>query len=345
MNKNPKRHPGNVIIKIVAVILIIGGAIVFFNYLKINQNYEETNDAQVESYINPVSARAGGYIDKVKFDEHQLVKQGDTLVILDDSEYLAQLESAEAGFADATAQLTVLSATIHAAESGTKINKDQIKGAHAKYIQQQQDIKRYENLVREEAATGAELEQVKARYDVSESDYSAAQNGLKTNQAKIEELKSHFALLEADIKRKKAALKLAKLNLSYTIIKAPYAGRLGRKNIQEGQQIQPGQPLVSIINEKEKWITANYKENQVENMYIGQPAEIKVDAINGKVFRGKIVAIAGSTGSKFSLLPPDNSTGNFVKIIQRVPIRIEFSNKNAERIIAGMNVTVLVRKK
>jgi membrane fusion protein (multidrug efflux system) len=345
MKKNHKRHPGNIIIKITAVVLIIAGAFYFFKYLQQNKNYEETNDAQIESYINPVSARAGGYIQKVLFNEHQWVHQGDTLVILDDSEYVAQAQSAEAGFEDARAQLTVLSAAINSAQSGTKINKDQIKGAHAKYIQQQQDIKRYENLVREEAATGAELEQVKARYDVAESDYSAAQNGLKTNEAKIAELKTHFALLQADIKRKKAALKLARLNLSYTIIRAPYSGRLGRKNIQEGQQIQPGQPLVSIINEKEKWITANYKETQVANMYIGQPAEIKVDAIDGKIFKGKIVAIAGSTGSRFSLLPPDNSTGNFVKIIQRVPVKIEFSDKNADRIVAGMNVTVSVRKK
>jgi len=342
---NHKRHPGNILIKIIAIILVLAGGSYFFNYLKYSKDYEETNDAQIESYINPVSARAGGYIQHVLFNEHQLVKQGDTLVILDNSEYLAQLESAEASFDDARAQLIVLSATIHSAESGTRINHDQIKGAQAKYVQQQQDISRYENLVREEAATGAELEQVKARYDVAESDYSAAQHGLTTNEAKIAELKTHFALLQADIKRKEAALKLARLNLSYTIIRAPYSGRLGRKNILEGQQIQPGQPLVSIINEKEKWITANYKETQVADMYIGQPAEIRVDAIDGKVFKGKIVAIAGSTGSRFSLLPPDNSTGNFVKIIQRVPVKIEFSDKNADRVVSGMNVTVSVRKK
>lgn len=345
MKQNHHHHPGNTIIKIAAVFLIITGAFYLYHYLQQNKNYEETNDAQVESYINPVSARAGGYIQKVLFNEHQPVKQGDTLIILDNSEYLAQLESAEAGFEDAKAQLTVLSATIHSAESGTQINRDQIKGARAKYVQQQHDIKRYENLVHEDAATGAELDLVKSHYDVSESDYNAAQNGLKTNQAKIAELKTHFIVLQADIKRKEAALKLARLNLSYTLIKAPYSGRLGRKTIQEGQQIQPGQPLVSIINEKEKWITANYKETQVENMYIGQPAEIKVDAINGKIFKGKIVAVAGSTGARFSLLPADNSTGNFVKIIQRVPVKIEFSDKNTDKIVAGMNVTVSVRKK
>ncbi|XZF14827.1 HlyD family secretion protein [Chitinophagaceae bacterium MMS25-I14] len=344
-NKHNKTHPGNIVITAIAIILLVAGAVYFFQYWRYSEHYEETNDAQVESYINPVSARAGGYIQRVCFNEHQLVKQGDTLVILDDKEYRAQLEVAEAAIEDAHAQLDVLEANIHSAETGTLVNADQIKGAQARYVQQQQDIRRYTNLVKEEAATGADLEQVKARYDVAESDYSAAQNSLKTNQARISELKTHFALLQADIKRKQAALELAQLNLSYTIIRAPYSGRLGRKNILEGQQIQPGQPLVSIIDEGEKWITANYKETQVADMYVGQPAEIRIDAINGKVFKGKIIAIAGSTGSRFSLLPPDNSTGNFVKIIQRVPVKIEFTDEQAGNIIAGMNVTVAVKKR
>lgn len=342
---NHKPHPGNIALTIIAIILVIAGVAYLVDYLKYSEEYAETNDAQIESYINPVSARAGGYIQNVHFNEHQLVKKGDTLVILDNSEYLAQLQSAEAAFEDAKAQLTVLTAAIRSTETGTQINRDQIKGAQAKYVQQQQDIRRYENLVNEEAATGSELEQVKARYDVAESDYSAAQHSLNTTQARIEELKTHFALLQADIKKKEAAMKLAKLNLSYTVICAPYSGRLGRKSILEGQQIQPGQPLVSIINESEKWITANYKETQVADMYVGQPAEIRVDAIDGKVFKGKIVAIAGSTGSRFSILPPDNSTGNFVKIIQRVPVKIEFLNDKGHHIVPGMNVTVSVRKK
>jgi membrane fusion protein (multidrug efflux system) len=343
--ENQKIHPGNIVITIIAIMVVLAGVYYFIQYWGFSRHYEETNDAQVESYINPVSARAGGYIEQVKFEEHQLVKRGDTLVILDDREYKAQLESAEAAIEDAQAQLTVLTAGIRSSELGTDVNKDQIKGAEAKYVQQQQDIRRYKNLVKEEAATGSDLEQVQARYDVAASDYSAAQNSLKTNQARVAEMKTHFALLKADIKRKQAALDLARLNLSYTIIRAPYSGRLGRKNILEGQQIQPGQPLVSIINENRKWITANYKETQVEGMYIGQPVDIRVDAINGKVFKGRIEAIAGSTGSRFSLLPPDNSTGNFVKIIQRVPVKIVFEDKDTDQFIPGMNVTVAVKKK
>jgi membrane fusion protein (multidrug efflux system) len=343
--ENHKTHPGNIIITVAAMLLVVAGAVYFYQYMKYRQHYEETNDAQVESYINPVSARAGGYIQRVCFNEHQLVRQGDTLVILDDREYQAQLQAAEAAMDDAHAQLTVLTAAIHSGETSTSVNRDQIDGARARYVQQEQDIKRYTNLVKEEAATGADLEQVKARYDVAESDFSAAKNGLKTNDAHIAELKTHFALLQADIKRKQAALELARLNLSYTIVRAPYSGRLGRKNILNGQQVQPGQPLVSIINENDKWITANYKETQVADMYIGQPVEIRVDAIAGKVFKGKVIAIAGSTGSRFSLLPPDNSTGNFVKIIQRVPVKIEFADEQANHVIAGMNVTVAVRKR
>jgi membrane fusion protein (multidrug efflux system) len=343
-NMNRKTHPGNIVITLIAVILIVAGAVYFFQYWKFSRHYEETNDAQVESYINPVSARAGGYIQRVYFNEHQLVKRGDTLVTLDNREYHAQWIVAQAALDDAHAQLTVLKAGIVSAETGMLVNHDQIKAAQARYVQQEQDIKRYVNLVKEEAATGADLEQVKARYDVAESDYSASQNGLKTNLARIAELKTHFALLQADIKRKSAALDLAKLNLSYTVIRAPYSGRLGRKNILEGQQIQPGQPLVSIINEREKWITANYKETQVAGMYVGQPVEVRVDAIDGKVFKGKILAIAGSTGSRFSILPPDNSTGNFVKIVQRVPVKIALVDEQAANVLPGMNVTVAAKK-
>jgi membrane fusion protein (multidrug efflux system) len=339
-----KIHPGNIIITIIAVVMVLAGVIYSIYYWQYTNHFEETNDAQVESYINPVSARAGGYIQRVCFNEHQLVKKGDTLIILDDQEYRAQLESAEATVEDAYAQQTVLAASIHSAKLGTRVNKDQIKGSRAKYLQQQQDIRRYRNLVKEEAVTGADLEQVEARYDVAESDYSASNNNLKINLARIEELKTHFALLKADIKKKEAALQLARLNLSYTVIKAPYSGRLGRKNIMEGQQIQPGQPLVSIINESEKWITANFKETQVDGMYIGQPVEIRIDAIDSKVFKGRIAAIAGSTGAKFSLLPPDNSTGNFVKIIQRIPVKIEFTDSETGIVVAGMNVTVAVKK-
>jgi len=342
---NKKRHTGNLILSIVALIVVIGAVAYFINYFLTGSRYLETNDAQVESYINPVSARVGGFIKTVSFDEHQLVKAGDTLVVLDDREYRQRVTEAEAAVDDVHAQLGVLSASIASAQTSTLVNKDQIAGAKARLILQQKDIKRYKNLIKEEAITGADLESVQSRYDVSVSDYDASQNSLKTSYAKITELQSRKALLLADLKRKTAQLELARINLGYVIITAPYAGRLGRKTILEGQQIQPGQPLVSIVNEKDKWVTANFKETQVNGMYVGQAVDIRVDAIDNKVYKGEIEAISASTGAKFSLLPPDNATGNFVKIVQRIPVKIRFIDTDITPVKAGMNVLVSVKKK
>ncbi|MDP9079615.1 MAG: HlyD family secretion protein [Bacteroidota bacterium] len=340
----PKNHVGNIFLSILALLVVAGAIFYFGAYFLKSRHYQETNDAQVESYINPISARVGGYIKAVRFDEHQVAKAGDTLVVIDDREYRQKVAEAEAAVEDSKGQLIVLEAGITSAQTATLVNKDQIDGAKARLVLQQADIKRYRNLMKDEAITGSDLESVQSRYDVSLSDYSASQNNLKTSYAKIIELKSHKALLAADLKRKQAELELARINLGYTIIRAPYTGRMGRKTILEGQQIQPGQPLVSIVNEKEKWVTANFKETQVSGMYVGQPVDIKVDAIDDKVYKGQIEAISASTGAKFSILPPDNATGNFVKIIQRVPVKIKFISKDTDPVKAGMNVLVSVKK-
>ena len=340
-----KIHPASRFLLVVAILVVIVAIIYFVSYFIREKHYEETSDAQVESYINPVSARVSGYIKAVKFEEHQLVKKGDTLVLIDDKEYQARVEEAEAAVDDSHAQVDVLNASIESAEVGTSVNKDQIDGAKARLVQESQDIKRYKNLIKDEAATGSDLDLVQSHYDVSLSDYNAAQNNLKTSYAKIKELKSRKALLTADLKRKTAELELARINLGYTVIRAPYTGKLGRKTILEGQQVQSGQPLVSIVDEKDKWVTANFKETQIYGMYIGQPVDIEVDAIDDKVYHGKIEAISASTGAKFSLLPPDNATGNFVKIVQRIPVKIRFTSTDIEPIRAGMNVFVSVKKK
>lgn len=335
---------GDIITKAVVIILIAGVLFFLSTYFLHTKEFAETNDAQIEAFINPVSARAGGYIQRVLFNEHQLVKKGDTLVVLDDQEYRAKLLEAEATLEDAQAQLIVLSAGIRAAQTGVLVNKDQIGAASARLIQQRQDMIRYQNLIKEEAATGQELEQITARHDVAASEFSGAENNLKSTYARIDELQSRRALILADIKKKTAQLTFARLNLGYTIVRAPYDGQVGRKTIMEGQQIQPGQPLVSIVNEKEKWVTANFKETQLGYLYIGQQVSIEVDGLDGKLYYGQIEAISPGTGSKFSLLPPDNSTGNFVKVVQRVPVKIKLIKGDMDLLRAGMSVIVSVKK-
>jgi len=340
----PKSKISQVVATTTAVTVILAAGIYFYELFSDSRTYEETNNAQVEAYINPVSARAAGYIQKILFEENEWVNQGDTLVILDDREYSNKVQEAEAALEDSRAQQVVLAASINAAAAGTLVNKDQISSAKARLWQQQQDIKRYENLIKEEAATGAEYEQVKARYDVAVSELNAASNTLKTNNSKVDELRSRQGLLAADMKRKETQLAFARINLGYTVITAPYSGRLGRKTIQEGQQIQAGQPLVSIVNENSKWITANFKETQMSAIQDGKDVNITIDAIPGKVFKGKIESVSAGTGSKFSLLPPDNATGNFVKIIQRVPVKIVFTEKDLAAVKVGMNALVTVKK-
>ncbi|RFZ91167.1 HlyD family secretion protein [Mucilaginibacter conchicola] len=345
MTTSPAKRPLTIILTVFALAIIAGAACFFIFYFLKGSRYQETNDAQVESYINPVSARVGGYIRSVRFGEHEPVKEGDTLVTLDDREYRQRVLEAEAAVEDAIAQVNVLNAGITSLQAASKVNKDQADGAKARLVLQQSDIRRYKNLVREEAVTGSDLDAVQSRYDVSRSDYSGALNNLRASYAKIAELKTRRALLAADLKRKNALLELARINLGYTVIRAPYSGRMGKKSIQEGQQIQPGQPLVSIVNERDKWITANFKETQVNGMYIGQPVDIRVDAIDNVVYRGRIEAISASTGAKFSLLPPDNATGNFVKVVQRIPVKIRFTDKDITAVKAGMNVLVAVKNK
>lgn len=330
---------------VIIALLVIGTALYFFILYLVNADrYETTNDAQVDSYINPVSARAGGFIKTVLFNEHQQVKMGDTLVILDNREYLQKLKEAEAQLEDTWAQQEILGAAIRSAQTTTLVSRDQINSAKARLWQQEQDVKRFTNLLREEAVTLSDFEQVQTKYDVSHSDYSAAVNSLKASDSKVRELQARYNSLFAARKRAEALLDLAKLNLTYTVITSPYNGYTGRKNILEGQQVQAGQPLVSIVSTNKKWVIANFKETQVNGMYAGQPVQIEADAIPGRTFEGKIEAISASTGSKYSLLPADNSTGNFVKIIQRIPVKIVFTENDLEDLKAGMNVKVRVRK-
>lgn len=333
----------NKLIKWVAITLILAGLSYFTWYLAYAANYEDTNDAQVEAFINPVSARAGGFIQDVRFEEHQQVQQGDTLVILDNREYIQKVKEAAAMLEDAKGQLEILAAAIAAAQTSTLVNKDQINAAKARLWQQEQDVKRFKNLLGDDAVTLSEFEQVQTRYDVARNDYNAAVNSLRTGDSKVRELQARYNSLFAVRKRAAALLDLARLNLSYTVITSPYNGYTGRKTILEGQQVQAGQPLVSVVTTAGKWVSANFRETQVYGMYVGQPVSVEADAIPGKVFQGKIAAIAASTGSKFSLLPADNSTGNFVKIIQRIPVKVVFTGQDAEALKAGMNVRVRVK--
>lgn len=328
---------------IIAVGLAVWGVISLIDLFK----YEETNDAQVEEYINPITSRVVGYIREIRYEENQNVKKGDTLLIIDNSEYELQQQEAEAALANAKAQLEVLQSNVQTTSKASNVSEAQIAAAKAKLVHQQQEYDRYKRLYDVESATQQQLENVKAALDVAQSDYQSAVDNYQTSLSKINDTRVQKDVLAAEIKRREAVLNRNKLDVSYTIITAPYDGKMGRRTIQVGQLIQAGQTLAYIVDaEAGKWVIANFKETQVGAMHVGEGVEVKADAFPGKMFHGTIESLSPATGSRFSLLPPDNSTGNFVKIVQRIPVRIRLTDtKNViDALRAGMNANVIVRK-
>ncbi|WP_418502041.1 HlyD family secretion protein [Flagellimonas sp.] len=342
MKANNKKW--NIMVMALALFTVLVAVMQTIRYFVHASGHEDTNDAQVESYINPVSARVGGYIKKVYFEEHALVRRGDTLLVLEDIEFKAKKEVARAALMAAEANLEVLDKTILSAKTATLVDRNKISTAKANLWKQRQDLERYKKLLEDEAVTQSDYEHIKTNFEIAESNFEAASNGLRTSVTKISELESKRGLLKADIDRAKANLELAEINLSYTTITSPFTGYTGRKGILEGQQVQPGQSLVSVVNENNKWVIANFKETQLKGMYVGQRAAIEIDAFPDEVFEGEIMAIAAATGSEFSLLPSDNSAGNFVKVVKRVPVKIIFKGSDLEKIKSGMNVHVSVEK-
>ena len=328
---------------IIVCLLLIFGIIYLWDYFR----FEETNDAQVQEYINPVVARVSGYIGKIRYDENQQVKKGDTLVIIDKSQYLLQQDESQQALLNAKSQVDVLESTIRTNVESAAVSKTQISAAHAKLVRENQEFARYSKLYEAESATQQQLENVKAALDVASADYSASLASYQTALSRVEDFRKQKAGLAAEIKRRETLVAGANLELSYTVITAPYNGKMGKKSIQTGQYVQANQSLAFIVNEDAgKWVVANFKETQVGQMRIGQDVRIEADAFPDQIFHGRIQSLSPATGSSFSVLPPDNSTGNFVKVVQRIPVRISItgSNNQLSRLESGMNVIVKIKK-
>jgi membrane fusion protein (multidrug efflux system) len=328
---------------IIALALAIWGIITLYDLYK----YEETNDAQVEEYINPITSRVTGYIRQIKYEENQDVKKGDTLLIIDNSEYKLQQQEGEAALRNARAQIGVLNSNVQTTAKVSQASESQIAAAKAKLLRQKQDYDRYSKLYQVESATMQQLENSKAALDVATSEYQSAQENYQASLSKVNDIRSQKGVYEAEIQRREALLNRSKLDVGYTVIRAPYNGKMGRRTIQEGQIIQAGQTLAFIVDQEAgKWVIANFKETQIGHMHINGTAEVTADAFPGKTFKGTIISLSPATGARFSLLPPDNSTGNFVKIVQRIPVKIRLTESPAviAELRAGMNANVTIKK-
>ena len=357
-----KKKKSNIakLINLVVLVMVLGGLFwvvkSYFNF----GNDKYTNAAQVESFINPINTRVSAYIKEIRFVEHQPVKKGDTLLILDNREILTQVGQAEAAYMAALASKNVTSQSVNTASNnvntvGANVQAASagIKAAKARLWNAEQNFKRYQNLLKDEAVTRQQFDQIKTEYEsqkaqleVQIAQLQSVVNTKRSSELTVNEVKSRIGLNDAEIKRVESALEMAKLNLSYTVITAPHDGIMGRRSVNVGQLLNPSQQVATIVDINNVWITANYRENQMENVKIGGLAKVTVDALGGKEFEGKITAISGATGARYSAVPVDNSTGNFVKVQQRIPVRIEFTDKNKiedlKQLRAGMNVQVTI---
>lgn len=331
----------NIILNTVCICLAVTGIVWTVNYFWRYANYEITNDAMVDQYIAPLNIRASGYIKEVRFTEHQHVEKGDTLLVLDDREYRIRLKDAEAALMDARGSKDVLSSGIETSHMNIAVQEANIAETHARLSQQETELHRYASLIKKQAISQQEYEQAKANYEASKARYEALMRQKDSASSQYSETSKKTTGIEANILRKEAEVEMAQLNLSYTVVTAPYEGYMGRRTLEPGQFVQAGQTLSYLVRSNDKWITANYKETQIDHIFIGQKVLIKVDALKGQTFEGKVTAISEATGSKYALVPTDNSAGNFVKVQQRIPVRIEFTNASSQemkRLRAGMMV-------
>lgn len=342
---------------IISVLVLIGLSYGGYKYFR-SLSHEGTEDAQVESDMVSVIPHVGGYVQEVFVNDNQKVKKGDTLFIIDKSDYFIQLEKAEANLAAAQSQTGVARASINSYQANEAISSAQssaasgnIEAAEINLWRAENDFKRYENLYKNHSITTQQYEEALAAKQKAEKQLeilksqkkaSTGQQSAAVSQTKISE--KQVSVAEANVKSAQAMVDAAKLNLSYTVVTAPIDGQLSEVDLQPGQFVQPGQSLFYLVDEDEKWVVANFKETQLTNMELGQKVNIEVDAFPDLELEGVIAAFSPATGSKFSLLPPDNATGNFVKTVQRLPVKINFTDENdaetLQKLRAGMNVIV-----
>ena len=337
MNKRTKKTIANIII---IAFIICGICWIASTFIYIGGEY--TNNAQIRQDIVPVASRVQGYIKEIRFEEFQSVNKGDTLVIIEDSEYRLRLAQAKADYQNAMVGKTAMQTGISTIENNISVTNAGMHEIEILLNNAEADYKRFKTLLENKAVTQQQFDAIETKYKSLKAKLETMKRQKQSTSLVKTEQTQRLEQNEYHIDIAKAALDIAELNLSYTIILAPCDGTMSRKNIQEGELMLPGKPLFSVVDNSNKWIIANYRETQLKNIHIGDKVEISVDAFPDNIFEGKVEAIANATGAQFSISSSDNSTGNFVKVEQRIPIKIIFTDNNElallEKLGAGMNV-------
>ena len=343
---NAQKKPRKLVFPIILGLVLVGAIAFTVKEYVFLQSHEQTDDAQVDGDISPVIARVSGYVTKINFVDNQHVNEGDTLVILDDRDYKIKLDQAVAAQNAAAKNVAAYGAAISEARSNIAVQQANIEQAQVHLWKASQDYERYKNLYDDHAITKAQLDEATADKESAQAALDAAKSQVPVIDRRINTSKEQTAATASIIDTRKADVEYAALQLTYTVITAPASGIVSKRNIQLGQLVQAGSPLFSVVHDS-VYITANFKETQLSDIKDGQKVDIRVDAFDKQVVPGTIESFSGATGAKFSLLPPDNATGNFVKVVQRVPLRIRIDADSSvlRRLRPGMSVDVTVHTK
>ncbi|NMH27975.1 HlyD family secretion protein [Flavobacterium silvaticum] len=357
-----KKKTNKKFVFIFGTLIIVGLAYGIFKYIH-SQAHETTDDAQVEMNMNPIIPRVAGYVTKVYVKDNDYVKKGDTLLVIDDKDFVVRVEDAKAALAGAEGSFAVSKADVGSAEAGVSVSDANVQSAggnietaRIRLNRAESDYNRYKILYDKRSITKQQFEQIEATYLEAKNQVSilkeqqrASQYQRSVSQARSSVSGKQTDVAAANINRAKASLAAAELNLSYTVITAATDGQVSKVSVQPGQLVQPGQSLFYIINSSEIWVVANFKETQLDKMVVGQKVSLGVDAYPDTEFVGEVSSFSPATGARFSLLPPDNATGNFVKTIQRLPVKIIMTKDNdaekLKKLRPGMNVEVDVHLK
>ena len=328
------------------LLLVFGARAVWYA-----RTHVSTDDAQVDGHITPVLARIGGFVEQVRVRENQPVARGDTLVVLDDRDYRAKLAQTDADLAaliasvgsrgrvgQAVAQLDQARAAAAAAAA-------QVTTAEANAEKANSDLERYRALASRNIVSRQQLDAAEAAARGANAQLVAAQRTASAAGEQVTAANAALTGAEARVAAARAVRDQAALQVSYTAITAPVSGVVSKKSVELGQLVQAGQPLMSVVPLDDVWVVANLKETQIEAIEPGAPAVIKADAYPGRTFAGNVESLSPATGARFSLLPPDNATGNFTKIVQRIPVRIRLVSPpdTTHLLRPGMSVDVTIR--
>lgn len=342
-NSNPRK--GKLAVRLIFIGIVILGAIFGVRQWLYARHHETTDNAQVEGHAAPVIARVSGYVKDLYVQDYGTVKQKDTLLAIDDEEYRIALQQAEADYRQALADLQTAKAGLGNANAGISVANANAQVALVHKNKAAADLHRDQSLFNDQAITNRQLDDTKASSLTSEKQYQAAQDNIALARSAVQVAAAKITQAEALVASREAAVEQMKLKLGYTNIMANISGRIGKKNVEPGQFVQAGQSLFTIVDENGFYIVANFKETQLPHIHPGQEAEIEVDGFSDLKLKGHVAAISRATGAKFSLLPPDNATGNFVKIVQRVPVKIAIDNADQylDKLRAGLSVEVALK--